>query len=177
MGLTALHERISIPKIYRISGSRTFVRSTGRFRPPSETLKYRGVFRSPSNRFSSRLFFRLWQISTRSQKHVDRTFTLDQEILAEVLAEPARTRIVQSALGKLTSNKTVIFGYEPANSDSEPLTRCSVLLLSCYSFGFGRHRHHSGVLKPALGGNREYFHSQTIGDSDRLEPRGTFNFI
>jgi hypothetical protein len=90
--LTALDERISIPNIYRTSGSRTFVRSTGRFRPPSETLKYREVLSSPSNRFSSRLFFGHWQISTRSQKHVDRTFTLEQEILAGVLAEPARTQ-------------------------------------------------------------------------------------
>ena len=36
---------------------------------------------------------------------------------------------------------------------------------------------HAGVLKPALGGNREYFHSQTIGDADRLEATGALNFI
>ena len=35
--LTALDERISIQNIYRTSGSRTFVRSTGRFRPRSNT--------------------------------------------------------------------------------------------------------------------------------------------
>src|SRR3982074_3435700 len=44
-------------------------------------------------------------------------------------------------------------------------------------FRFGCHRCHAGMLKPALGGNREYFHAQTIGDSDRLEARGTLNFI
>ena len=184
-----------IPNIYRTSSSRTFVRKTGRFRPPSETLKYREVLRSPSNRFSSRLFFGHWQISTRSQKDVDRTFSLEREILAEVLAEPARTqdcpvcagvlprllaeqgffltpagqqdKAPYSALHRsgpvssinknnetdcscqpkrrpgfswwsrtLTSDKTVTrSGYEPANSDSEPLTRCSALLLSCYHSG------------------------------------------
>ena len=36
-------------------------------------------------------------------------------------------------------------------------------------FRFGCHRYHAGVLNPALGGNREYFHSQTNGDSDRLK--------
>jgi hypothetical protein len=56
----------------------------------------------------------------------------------------------------------------------DPLQPAFTFLLS---FGFGCHRHHSGVLKPALGGNREYFHSQTLGDADRLEPRGTLNFI
>jgi hypothetical protein len=80
--------------------------------------------------------------------------------------------------GRLTSDKTVkIFGYEPANSDSEPLDPLQRAFTFLLSFGFGCHRHHSGVLKPALGGNREYFHSQTLGDSDRLEPRGTLNFI
>jgi hypothetical protein len=30
----------------------------------------------------------------------------------------------------------------------------------------------SELSMPALGGNGEYFHSQTIGNSDRLEARG-----
>ena len=34
-----------------------------------------------------------------------------------------------------------------------------------------------GVLKSALGGDREYFHSQTLGDSDRLKPGETGDFI
>jgi hypothetical protein len=33
---------------------------------------------------------------------------------------------------------------------------------------FDRHRCHAGVLKPTLGGNREYFHSQTAGNADGL---------
>jgi hypothetical protein len=39
------------------------------------------------------------------------------------------------------------------------------------------HRYHAGVLKSALGGNREYFHSQTLGDSDRLKAGETGDFI
>ena len=72
--------------------------------------------------------------------------------------------------GRLTSDKTVTRFL----AMSQPTVTQSTFLLS---FGFGCHGHHSGVLKPALGGNREYFHSQTLGDSDRLEPRGTLNFI
>jgi hypothetical protein len=33
------------------------------------------------------------------------------------------------------------------------------------------------VLKSALGGNSEYFHSQTLGDSDRLKAGETGDFI
>src|SRR5262245_25195590 len=44
-------------------------------------------------------------------------------------------------------------------------------------FRFGCHCCHAGVLKPALDGYREYFHSQTIGDADRLEGRAALNFI
>ena len=80
--------------------------------------------------------------------------------------------------GRLTSDNTVTRSLamsQPTVTQSpDPLQRAFTFLLS---FGFGCHRHHSGVLKPALGGNREYFHSQTLGDSDRLEPRGTLNFI
>ena len=44
-------------------------------------------------------------------------------------------------------------------------------------FRSGCHRYHAGVLKSALGGNREYFHSQTLGDSDRLKAGETGDFI
>src|ERR1700719_5430930 len=79
-------------------------------------------------------------------------------------------RIVQSALGKWTSNKPVTRSL----AMSQPTVTQSTFLLS---FGFGCHRCHTGMLKSALSGNSEYFHSQTIGDSDRLEPRGTLNFV
>ena len=44
-------------------------------------------------------------------------------------------------------------------------------------FRSGCHRYHAGVLKSALGGNREYFHSQTLGDSERLKAGETGDFI
>jgi hypothetical protein len=39
------------------------------------------------------------------------------------------------------------------------------------------HRYYTGMLKSALGCNREYFHSQTPRDSNRLQAGGTRDFI
>ena len=39
------------------------------------------------------------------------------------------------------------------------------------------HRYYARMLEPALGRNREYFHPQTLGDSDRLEAGGARDFL
>jgi hypothetical protein len=59
--------------------------------------------------------------------------------------------------------------------------QCSTLLarLNCVpsSCGFGCHRYHTGMLKPTLGGNYEYFHLQTLSDADFFEPSSACDFI
>jgi hypothetical protein len=89
-----------------------------------------------------------------------RTVTLEQEIiLAEFLAEPARKQDCPVWAGVLQRLLAAACFYFLA------------IIRVWLSWPPPR------VLKPALGGNREYFHSHTLGDADRLEPRGTLNFI
>ena len=45
------------------------------------------------------------------------------------------------------------------------------------SCGFGCHRYHTGMLKPTLGGNYEYFHLQTLSNADFFEPSRACDFI